>query len=85
MSAQLKEWNAQISLLEAKIDNVAAEMRVKRAEELHSLRARQQAAADKFNELGRSTGQAWEEVRNTADKMWDDLKNGIAEAQAKFK
>jgi hypothetical protein len=85
MGAQLKEWSAQINLLEAKMDNVAAEMRIMRAEDIHSLRAKQHAAADKMKELGKASGEAWDQVKLTADKMWDDLKTGLTDAQKKFK
>jgi len=47
MAAHLKEWGAQIDLLEAKLENVGADMKVKRAEELHELRAKQRAASEK--------------------------------------
>jgi len=85
MRAQLKEWSAQMNLLEARLDNVSADLRVKRAEQLHELRARHRAAADKMKELGKSTGEAWEQAKETADKMWDDFKDGLTEAQSKFK
>lgn len=85
MSAQLKEWSAQINLLEAKMENVGADMRVKRAEELHELRAKQHAASEKMKELGKASGEAWEQVKVTADKIWDDLKVGVTEAHSKFK
>ena len=85
MSAQLKEWSAQINLLEAKIDNFTAEMKIMRAEDIQALRTKQHAAADKMKELGTATGEAWEQVRVTADKMWDDMKTGMTDAQSKFK
>lgn len=85
MAAQLKEWSAQIDLLEAKMENIGADMRVKRAEELHELRAKQRAASEKMQELGKASGEAWEQAKETADKIWDDLKAGVADAHAKFK
>lgn len=85
MAAQLKEWSAEINLLEAKIDTFTADMKIKRAEELQALRTKQHAAGDKMKELGRATGDAWDQVRTTADKIWDDLKTGLSEAQSKFK
>jgi len=85
LAAQLNEWDAQINLLEAKIENVGADMRIKRAEELHELRAKQQAASAKLQDLGKASGEAWEQIKETADKIWDDLKAGVTEAQAKFK
>ena len=85
MAAQLKEWGAQIDLLEARMENIGADMRIKRAEELHELRAKQRAASEKMKELGKASGVAWEQAKETADKIWDDLKAGIASAHAKFK
>ena len=85
MAAQLKEWSAQINLLEAKMENVGADMKVKRAEELHGLRAKQRAASEKMKELEKASGEAWQQVKETADKLWEDLKTGVADAQSKFK
>ncbi len=85
MDAQMKEWGAQVQLLEAKMDNVSADLKVRRMEELHALRAQQHAAAEKMRELGKASGAAWEDMKNTADKLWDDLKSGLADAQSKFK
>lgn len=84
MAAQLKEWSAQINLLEAKVASAGADIQVRHAEELHELRAKQHAAGEKMKELGRASGAAWEQVKETADKIWDDLKTGITDAQAKF-
>jgi hypothetical protein len=85
MAAQLKEWSAQISLLEAKVENAGADMKVKGAEALHGLRAKQRAASEKMQELETAGGEAWEQVKVTADKIWADLKAGIADARSKFK
>lgn len=85
MSAQLKEWNAQINLLEAKVENANADLKIKRAEALHELRAKQRTASEKMQELGKASGAAWEQIRETADKVWDDLRTGLAEAHSKFK
>jgi recombinational DNA repair ATPase RecF len=85
MAAQLKEWDAQINLLEAKVENAGADIKVKRARTIHELRAKQRAASEKMKELGNSSGKAWGQVKVTADTIWDELKNGIADAHSKFK
>lgn len=85
MNAQLKEWSAQVNLLEAKMDNFTADMKIMRAEEIQALRAKQHAVADKMKELGKASGEAWDQVRIASDKMWDDLKTGLTDAQSKFK
>ena len=85
MSAQLKEWSAQINLLEAKVANAAADVKVKRTEDLQALRVKQRAASEHMTAMGKASGAAWDHLMLTADKIWDDLKNGIAEAHSKFK
>jgi len=85
LSAQMKEWGAQIDLLEARIGTASADIRLHRAEDLQALRAKQHAAVEKMHELGKSTGEAWNQVKLTTDKLWDELKTGISQAQDKFK
>ena len=85
MAAQLKEWSAQINLLEAKVGKAGADMKVKHAEELVRLRATQSAAAEKMKELEKATGEAWEQTKETADTIWEELKVGVAAARSKFK
>lgn len=85
LAAQLKEWDAQISLLEAKAENAGADIKVSRAKAIHELRAKQRAASEKLNELGKASGTAWDQVKATADNIWNELKTGIAEAHSKFK
>lgn len=85
MAAQLKEWSAQIDLLEAKIENLDADMVVTRAKELKELRIKQQAASKKLHEIGVASGEAWVQIKFTADQMWEDLKTGVTAAHSKFK
>ena len=85
MAAQLKDWGAQIDLLETGMDSFTADMKIMRAEEIQALRTRQHAATDKMKELGLATGEAWQQVKLTADRMWDDLKIGVNDAQSKYK
>lgn len=85
MAAQLKEWSAQIDLLGARVENASAEMAVKHAEVLQALHTKQRTAAEKMLELESASGEAWGQVKETADKIWEDLKAGVADAHAKFK
>ncbi len=85
VAAQLKEWTAQINLLDAKVENASADIKIMRAKQLVELRVKENAAYEKIRELEKASGEAWEQVKVTADKMWDDLKTGIAEVQSKFK
>ena len=85
MALQLREWTAQINLLEARVGKASADLKVKRAEEICNLRTKQNAASEKMHELEQASGEAWDQVKTTADKVWEDLKIGVASAQSKFK
>jgi len=85
LASELKEWSAQIDLLAAKTENAAADVKFKYAEELDALRARQHAAAEKMKELEEASGDAWGTVKETADKVWNDFRTGLASAVSKFK
>lgn len=85
MAAQLAEWGAQIDLLEAKAKNTSADLEIKRTKELHELREKLLLASQKLNEFEKATGNAWKDVKVTADKIWDDIKLGVESIHAKFK
>jgi hypothetical protein len=84
MAAQLKEWNAQIELLEAKLVTATTDLETKRVVELNALRARHHAASEKLGDIGRSSGEAWEVVKVSADKILDELKNAMNDIHSKF-
>ena len=83
--AQLKEWNALIDLLAAKVENAGADVKLKYAQELDEIRAKQREAAQKIQELEDASADAWENVRATTDKAWYKLGTGLAQAIANLK
>lgn len=85
MEAQMKEWDAQINLLEAKVENAGADIKVKRAQAIHELRVKQRVASEKMRQLGNASGKAWDQAKETADKVWADLKTGVEAARSAFK
>jgi len=38
-----------------------------------------------MKELEETSGDAWEKVKETADKVWDDFRTGLASTVSKFK
>ena len=82
-SSQLKEWAAQLDLMEARAENTGADIKVKHAVELDELRGKQRTASWKMQELERASGEAWVEIKKeTADKIWEDFKTGLTAAHA---
>jgi hypothetical protein len=85
LASELKEWSAQIDLLNAKAERATAQIKLKYDEEIDALRAKQHAASAKMNELENSSSEAWEAVKDSADKIWDELRLGLTSAVSKFK
>ena len=83
LTSELKEWSVQIDILTARAENAAAELKLKYAEELDELRAKQYVATEKLKELEHASGDAWESVKETADKIWHDLRAGLADISSK--
>ena len=85
LEAQLKEWDAQIKLLAAKMDSAGADAKLKYAQELEKLRNMQHEAIDKMKKLDSASLEAWDKLKESADKTWDEMKHSIANLFSKFK
>jgi len=85
MAAQLKVWGAQINVFEAKAARAGAQIRFGCDEDIRGLRAKQIAVTEKMQELETASGEAWAQIKDTADIVCQDLKTGLAAAHAKFK
>lgn len=85
LQAQLKEWDAQIKLLAAKMESTGADAKLKYAQELEKLRATQHEAVEKMKELDAATIDAWDKLKESADKTWAEMKNNMANLFSKLK
>ena len=85
VEADLKGWDGQIKLLEAKLGSAKSDIKLKQTAAVVELRAIQRVAAEKLKELRNTSNDAWQQVKQTGDKIWDDLKVGIENVHANFK
>lgn len=86
MEAQLNVWGAQIKLLKARIESASSDIKLQRARELKELHAKHRiASGSKVKRDEKATNEAWEQTKVTADKIWDDLKTGIANTHSNIK
>ena len=85
LAAQLREWNAQITLLKAKTETAKAEAKVGYYATLEKLQHQRDAAHVKLEELKAAGDEAWEEVKIGAEKAWVEIKTAFNAAIAKLK
>ena len=85
MEEKLKGWGDEIEHLRGKADRLGAEARKKLQEQVEELRAKQESARHKLQEMRKTGGEAWEDLRTGAEAALDDLKKAGERALGKRK
>lgn len=78
LQQQLTEWDTEIDVLTAKIQHAAADVRAGYIRELDEIRMMHRKATAKMLELEQASDDTWLTVKLTADRLWHDLRIGIA-------
>jgi len=85
LDAQLKEWGAQIALLEAKANNAKADAKIDYLKNIEALHRKQSEAKVKLQELKIAGDEAWGDLRTGAEKVWTEVKTALHDAASRFK
>ena len=84
LKAQIDEWNADITKLEAKAGQASADLKIKYEQGVDALRAERDALDEKLKQIHAATDDAWEEARGGAEDLWERSKAAVAAAKAAF-
>ncbi len=82
--ARLDEWNAEIDKFEAKADQARADARLEYYEQLKKLRALQEEAGGKLDELEDAGEDAWENLQDKVDIAAAALDHALETARSRF-
>ena len=85
LEAQLREWNAEIELLQAKIAKARASAKVEYSGLLKDLKSKRSDAQRKLRDLQRAGEGAWEDLREGVEEAWSQLRDGLKNALSRFK
>jgi len=83
--AQLREWSAEIILLNAKADKAKAEAKIEYYKAIEALQGKHDTARTKLQELRTAGDDAWEDLRKGAENIWADVKIAFNSAASRFK
>jgi chromosome segregation ATPase len=85
LSAQLKEWDAEIAKLEAKAQKAQADSRIEYNQRIWELQNKKKAAQTKLEEVKRAGDEAWQELKAGTDEVFDDMRKTFDSVLSKFK
>ena len=83
--AQLKVWDTKFDQLNAKAKVASADARIKYENELESLRSKRAAVHKTLAELGKRGESAWDDVKDGAEKAWEEMNKAMEKVAAHFK
>ncbi len=82
--ARLDAWNAEIDKFEAKADQAQADVKLEYYEQLKKLRALQEVAGNKLDELEDAGEDVWEDFKDGADIAADALGAAVDSIRSRF-
>lgn len=84
LQAQLDEFGAEISKLQAKADQASADARLEYHKQIEELHTMQREAGNKLAQLKESGDDAWEDLKAGIDRAWTSLGSSVKSAAARF-
>ena len=81
----MKEWSAEIALLNAKADKANAEAKLDYYKTIETLQDKQDTAKIKLQELRNAGDDAWEDLKTGAENVWTEVKTAFQSAASRFK
>ncbi|QSV44584.1 coiled coil domain-containing protein [Geobacter benzoatilyticus] len=85
MQAKLEEWNADIDKLSARAGEVREDLKHDYAGQIEALKAKQAVARQKIEELQKSGGSAWEDLKAGIELAWSAVSEALDSAKSRFK
>ena len=83
--AQLKEWSAEIALLNARADKAKAETKIEYYKMIETLQGKQDSARLTLQQLRTAGDDEWEDLKTGAENVWTEVKSAFERAAVKFK
>lgn len=84
LSAQLKEWDAEIKKMEAKLEAKKAESKLSYEKKIETLKDKKKSLSARLEEIENSSNEAWESLKDGTDKIVNDFKQTFQDVVSKF-
>lgn len=84
IQAKLDQWNAEIDKFEARADEAGSDLQLEYYEQLKKLRALQEEADAKLEQLNDAADDAWEGLREQVDIASDAIDRTLQTVTSRF-
>jgi hypothetical protein len=84
LKSGLADMDTAIAKLHEKGHALTGKAKTRWNERMADIEAKQEAAREKLDELGSSTGEAWARLEKGAQAAWDDVQKAVQEASQQF-
>ena len=85
LEAQLREWDVTLEEMNAKARDAKAEIRAEFESQLEALAGTRALAQQKLQELRLHGELAWEDLKDSAETIWSELREAIRRSTSLFK
>lgn len=84
LGAKLSEWGDEIDALAGRMERARYDLRVRLREDIELLKQQRADARAKLDELRRSSGSAWEDLKDGLERAWSDIHVTLEQAKARY-
>ena len=74
LSAQIVEWDVQIDRLKDQSENATVEAKLACSKAVSALQMKRDQAAEKLQGIGMVSEDDWEDIKDGAEQIWDEVK-----------
>jgi outer membrane murein-binding lipoprotein Lpp len=85
MESEIKKWDAEVDKLNARGNQMSADVRVAYDTQIRAMRADRDLAYSKLHELHTANESAWQHMQSGVDAAWISMKNALDKAASQFK
>ena len=83
LSAQIVEWDVQIDRLKDQGENATAEAKIAYFKAVAALQLKREQAAEKLQGIGIVSEDEWEDIKDGAEQIWDEVKGLLRDVTKK--
>lgn len=85
LEMQVGEWDRRFDELKAEAKSLKAKARTEYNNDLKALQARRAALGETLHDLGKRSGDAFDELRQGAERAWTELREAMEQLAGRFR